>query len=179
MNTHILYAVVGVLAGTSVTLGAAAVCLWMLDRWTRRQAPRSVRMAGRAWLWCSPECMEPHRTIAVLSWHPNEPWAVQVFGTAPQALDGAVLSRELVSDGLLVDAGVGAVRVGPSRVGLFRLRRLVVFAFIGYDGPVRLAVRRRLAVRFLDATLQACPWNDEHRLVDVDAALDHLVRSRS
>lgn len=116
---------------------------------------------------------------AWLEYSQADPWAVWVRFRAgapgdPAAVDFEwALSRELLSAGLQVASGAGAVRVRPCV--LPRRRRVVMIELLTTWGPVGFTTPAAGVRRFLDAARALVPPGTEARHLDLDAGIARLL----
>lgn len=110
---------------------------------------------------------------AVLSYDRTDPFAVRMAFPAPATLEGTEVSwefsRELLAAGLDAPAGVGDVRVRP-----FGYDRTVL-EFHAAEGIAMVHVRTAELRRFLRRAQELVPAGDEHRFLDLDGSLTHLL----
>ncbi|THA79537.1 SsgA family sporulation/cell division regulator [Streptomyces sp. A0642] len=110
---------------------------------------------------------------AVLSYNRTDPFAVRMAFPAPATLQGAEVSwefsRELLAAGVDGPAGVGDVRVRP-----FGYDRTVL-EFHAAEGIAMVHVHTAELRRFLRRAQELVPSGDEHRFLDLDRSLTHLL----
>lgn len=110
---------------------------------------------------------------AVLSYDRTDPFAVRMAFPAPATLGGTEVfwefSRELLAAGMDAPAGVGDVRVRP-----FGYDRTVL-EFHAAEGIAMVHVRTAELRRFLRRAQEVVPAGDEHRFLDLDRGLTHLL----
>ncbi|MEV0746488.1 SsgA family sporulation/cell division regulator [Streptomyces sp. NBC_01220] len=110
---------------------------------------------------------------AVLSYDRTDPFAVRMAFPAPATLEGTEVSwefsRELLTAGMDASAGVGDVRVRP-----FGYDRTVL-EFHAAEGIAMVHVRTAELRRFLRRAQELVPAGEEHRFLDVDRSLAHLL----
>ncbi|MER6117373.1 SsgA family sporulation/cell division regulator [Streptomyces sp. NPDC001743] len=110
---------------------------------------------------------------AVLSYNRTDPFAVRMAFPAPATLQGAEVSwefsRELLAAGVDGPAGIGDVRVRP-----FGYDRTVL-EFHAAEGIAMVHVHTAELRRFLRRAQELVPAGDEHRFLDLDRSLTHLL----
>ncbi|WP_406089953.1 SsgA family sporulation/cell division regulator [Streptomyces sp. NBC_01013] len=110
---------------------------------------------------------------AVLSYDRTDPFAVRMAFPAPATLEGTEVSwefsRELLEAGMDAPAGVGDVRLRP-----FGYDRTVL-EFHAAEGIAMVHVRTAELRRFLRRAQELVPAGDEHRFLDLDRSLTHLL----
>ncbi|MER7722870.1 SsgA family sporulation/cell division regulator [Streptomyces sp. NPDC096323] len=110
---------------------------------------------------------------AVLSYNRTDPFAVRMAFPAPATLQGAEVSwefsRELLAAGMEGPAGIGDVRVRP-----FGYDRTVL-EFHAAEGIAMVHVHTAELRRFLRRAQELVPAGDEHRFLDLDRSLTHLL----
>ena len=116
---------------------------------------------------------------ACLEYSETDPWAVWARFRAgvpgdPAAVDFEwAFARDLLSVGLEVESGQGAVRVRP-RV-LPRRRRVVMIELLTPSGPVGFTTPAAGVKRFLKAARALVPPGTEARHLDIDAGIASLL----
>lgn len=110
---------------------------------------------------------------AVLSYDRTDPFAVRMAFPAPATLEGTEVSwefsRELLAAGIIAPTGAGDVRVRP-----FGFDRTVL-EFHAAEGIAMVHVRTAELRRFLRRAQELVPVGDEHRFLDLDRNLTHLL----
>ena len=110
---------------------------------------------------------------AVLSYNRTDPFAVRMAFPASATLQGAEVSwefsRELLAAGMDGPAGIGDVRVRP-----FGYDRTVL-EFHAAEGIAMVHVHTAELRRFLRRAQELVPAGDEHRFLDLDRSLTHLL----
>lgn len=110
---------------------------------------------------------------AVLSYDRTDPFAVRMAFPAPATLEGTEVSwefsRELLAAGMNAPAGFGDVRLRP-----FGYDRTVL-EFHAAEGIAMVHVRTAELRRFLRRAQELVPTGDEHRFLDLDRGLTHLL----
>ncbi|MFJ9682316.1 SsgA family sporulation/cell division regulator [Streptomyces sp. NPDC101194] len=110
---------------------------------------------------------------ATLQYDRRDPFAVRMAFPATATLEGTEVSwefsRELLAAGVDAAAGVGDVRIRP-----FGYDRTVL-EFHAHEGIAMVHVRTAELRRFLERAQQLVPVGDEHRFLDLDRSLTHLL----
>lgn len=110
---------------------------------------------------------------AVLSYNRTDPFAVRMAFPASATLQGAEVSwefsRELLAAGMDGPAGIGDVRVRP-----FGYDRTVL-EFHAAEGIAMVHVHTAELRRFLRRAQELVPAGAEHRFLDLDQGLTHLL----
>ncbi|MFE9817638.1 SsgA family sporulation/cell division regulator [Streptomyces sp. NPDC005773] len=110
---------------------------------------------------------------AVLSYDRTDPFTVRMAFPAPATLEGTDVSwefsRELLTAGMDASAGVGDVRIRP-----FGYDRTVL-EFHAAEGIAMVHVRTAELRRFLRRAQELVPAGEEHRFLDLDRGLAHLL----
>jgi len=126
-------------------------------------------------LWTLPEAGIPRPHSASFSFHPDDPYAVEVAvprdgGGAPHSV---LFARELLLDGLNGPVGEGAVRVAPHPSDL---GWTVLSLPIDGERVVFYAEQERVE-EFVDATLALVPSSGESAGIDFDRMIAHLLEA--
>ncbi|MFJ5724369.1 SsgA family sporulation/cell division regulator [Streptomyces sp. NPDC093149] len=110
---------------------------------------------------------------ATLQYDRRDPFAVRMAFPATATLEGTEVSwefsRELLAAGMDAAAGVGDVRIRP-----FGYDRTVL-EFHADEGIAMVHVRTAELRRFLERAQELVPAGDEHRFLDLDRGLTHLL----
>ncbi|MFB6716792.1 MULTISPECIES: SsgA family sporulation/cell division regulator [unclassified Streptomyces] len=110
---------------------------------------------------------------ATLQYDRRDPFAVRMAFPATATLEGTEVSwefsRELLAAGMDAAAGVGDVRIRP-----FGYDRTVL-EFHADEGIAMVHVRTAELRRFLERAQELVPTGDEHRFLDLDRSLTHLL----
>lgn len=116
---------------------------------------------------------------ARLEYSQSDPWAVWARFRAGAPGDPAMIdfewafARDLLSAGLHVNSGAGAVRVRPHV--LPRRRRVVMIELFTTAGPVGFTTPLAGVKRFVKAARELVPPGTEARHVDFDAGIARLL----
>lgn len=110
---------------------------------------------------------------ATLQYDRRDPFAVRMAFPATATLEGTEVSwefsRELLAAGMDAAAGVGDVRIRP-----FGYDRTVL-EFHADEGIAMVHVRTSELRHFLERAQELVPAGDEHRFLDLDRSLTHLL----
>ena len=111
---------------------------------------------------------------ATLRYDPADPFAVEAtFGPADEAIVW-VLGRDLLSDGLLAETGVGDVRVWPQEWHDSD-PDIVLIELSSPDGCATLAVDAADLATFLRRTFAVVPRGVEAEFLDLDGVIARLL----
>lgn len=105
---------------------------------------------------------------AGLDYRADDPWAVRVAFRTGGPGDRAVewlFARQLLTEGIGADAGLGDVRVWPSEDGP---DRTVCLQMASPSGSARFEIDRDALVEFLQQTYLAVPTGCEEQAVDLE-----------
>ncbi len=87
-----------------------------------------------------------------------------------------VMSRDLVLAGLSGPTGIGDVTLRPEATQDYDI---VVVEIRSPDGRAVLEVDRELLAHFVDSTVEAVPVDSETSVIDMDAEIQKIIKSRA
>lgn len=103
----------------------------------------------------------------------TDPYAVSIVFSGPDEEVVWVFARDLLAEGLTLPRGHGDVRVRPEiRDG----QRFIMIGLTSPDGTAELEADAVGVAAFIALTEQVVARGEEHRVVNLDAALSELLR---
>ncbi len=111
---------------------------------------------------------------ATLRYEPSDPFAVEATFRAGEEAISWVLGRDVLSDGLNEETGVGDVRVWPASL-TGGDPAMVMIELRSPDGQAQLAVDAADLDAFLLRTFQSVPQGREAEWLDLDGVVTRLL----